>query len=252
MLEPSVVFVMQGEKKMWLGNQSFAYDSSRFLVTSLALPANGEVMLASREKPCLGLTFKIDLRIMAELMVQSDHPHKKSKNGGSGLGLGTVTPAILKPVQRLIETLGEPEAIPVIAPLVRREIHYRLLMSDQADKIRQIVSVESQAYRIAKATDWLRCNFFRPVRIDELAAYVHMSTPAFHLHFRQLTQMSPLQYQKWLRLSEAKRLMLNEQYDVTRAAYKVGYESPSQFSREYSRLFGSSPKKDIGLLRSLE
>jgi transcriptional regulator GlxA family with amidase domain len=137
----------------------------------------------------------------------------------------------------------------VLAPLFQREIHYRLLRSDQAAKLRQIASVDGQGYRIAKAIDWLKLNYASPVRVDELAARVQMSTPTFHHHFRQLTAMSPLQYQKWLRLNEAKRLMLNEHLDVASAAFKVGYESPSQFSREYSRLFGAPPKRDVEGLR---
>src|SRR5690606_1456515 len=137
----------------------------------------------------------------------------------------------------------------VLAPLIKREIHFRLLQSDQASLLRQIASIDSQSHRIAKAIDWLKLNYAAHLRIEDLAALVQMSTPSFHHHFRQLTAMSPLKYQKWLRLNEAKRLMLNEHLDASSAAFQVGYESPSQFSREYSRLFGAPPKRDIEELR---
>ncbi|HBT5382035.1 TPA: AraC family transcriptional regulator [Klebsiella pneumoniae] len=145
---------------------------------------------------------------------------------------------------------GEPyEYIPVLGPLIQREIHYRLLMSDQSDHLRQIAAVDGHGYRIGKAIDWLKTNIASPLRVEELASRVQMSTPSFHHHFRQLAGMSPLRYQKWLRLNEARRLMLNEHYDVTTAAYAVGYESLSHFSREYTRMFGESPKRDITELR---
>jgi AraC-like DNA-binding protein len=166
------------------------------------------------------------------------------------MGIGTVTPHIVEPFKRLLDLLAEPDAIPVLASLISREIHYRLLMSDQAARLWQIASVGSQSQRVAKAIDWLKVNYASPLRIDELASRVQMSASSFHHHFRKLTAMSPLQYQKWLRLNEAKRLMLNENLDAAGAAFHVGYESPSQFSREYSRLFGISPKRDIVALRA--
>ena len=167
------------------------------------------------------------------------------------VGISAATPALLASFERLLALLAEPEAIPVLAPLMQREIHYRLLMSDQAARLRQITSVDGQGYRIAKAIDWLKLHYASPLRVEQLAARVQMSAATFHHHFRQLTAMSPLQYQKWLRLNEAKRLMLVEHLDVSSAAFNVGYESPSQFSREYSRLFGVPPKRDIALLRGV-
>ena len=164
--------------------------------------------------------------------------------------VGAPLPAtLLAPFDRLLALLDEPAAIPVLAPLIEREIHYRLLLSDQAARLWQIASVGSQSHRIAKAIDWLKTNYARPLRVDELAAHVQMSLSSLHHHFRQLTAMSPLQYQKWLRLNEARRLMLNERHDAASAAFMVGYESPSQFSREYGRLFGAPPKRDIEGLR---
>jgi AraC-like DNA-binding protein len=249
MVEPSIILVAQGEKQLWVGGEGYPYDTSRFLVTSLDLPANSEVLAASPEKPCLGLTLKLDLRMLAELIAQSDLPPIRDRSVAKGVGIGSVTLAMLASFERLLALLDEPESIPVLAPLIQREIHYRLLQSDQAGRLRQITSVDGQGYRIAKAIDWLKLNYTLALRVDELAARVQMSTPTFHHHFRQLTAMSPLQYQKWLRLNEARRLMLNEHQDVSSAAFKVGYESPSQFSREYSRLFGVPPKRDIAVLR---
>ncbi|MGB3126178.1 MAG: AraC family transcriptional regulator [Pseudomonas sp.] len=249
MVEPSIVLVAQGEKQLWVGGEGYKYDTSRFLVTSLDIPANSEVLAASPTKPCLGLTFKLDLRILAELIAQSDVPPTRERAVTKGLGIGTVTEGMLASFARLVALLDEPEAIPVLAPLMHREVHYRLLKSDQATRLRQICSVDGHGYRIARAVDWLKLNYYEPLRVVELAAHVQMSAATFHHHFRQLTTMSPLQYQKWLRLNEARRLMLNEHQDVSSAAFKVGYESPSQFSREYSRLFGVPPRRDVAVLR---
>ncbi|WP_429532441.1 AraC family transcriptional regulator [Pseudomonas silensiensis] len=249
MVEPSIIIVARGEKQLWVGGEGYPYDTSRFLITSLDLPANSEVLAASPEQPCLGLTLKLDLRMLAELIAQSGLPPTRDRSVAKGVGIGSVTPAMLGSFGRLLALLDEPESIPILAPLIQREIHYRLLQSDQASRLRQITSVDGQGYRIAKAIDWLKLNYTSALRVEELAARVQMSTPTFHHHFRQLTTMSPLQYQKWLRLNEARRLMLNEHQDVSSAAYKVGYESPSQFSREYSRLYGVPPKRDIAVLR---
>lgn len=249
MVEPSIILVVRGEKQLWVGGEGYPYNTSKFLITSLDLPANSEVLVASRDKPCLGLTLKLDLRMLAELIAQSDLPPTRDRAVVKGVGIGSVTQPMLVSFERLLALFDEPESIPVLAPLIQREIHYRLLQSDQAGRLRQITSVDGQGYRIAKAIDWLKLNYASALRVDELAARVQMSTPTFHHHFRQLTTMSPLQYQKWLRLNEAKRLMLNEHQDVSSAAFKVGYESPSQFSREYRRLFGVPPKRDIAVLR---
>lgn len=249
LVPPSIVLVAQGAKTMWVAGEAYPYDSSRFLVTSLELPANSEVTQASPHHPCLGLTLKLDQRILAELIAQGTLPPRRDRAVGTGVGIGMASDAILSPFRRLLALLDEPEAIPVLAPMIQREVHYRLLLSDQAARLRQIASVDGHGHRISKAIDWLKVNYASPVRVDELATRVQMSAPTFHQHFRQLTGMSPLQYQKWLRLTEAKRLMLSEYMDVSTAGFKVGYESPSQFSREYSRLFGFPPKRDIAVLR---
>ena len=165
------------------------------------------------------------------------------------MALGAVTPTLLESFKRLTDLLDEPDAIEVLAPLVQREIHYRLLTSDQAGRLRQLASVGSQSHLVARAIEWLKTNYASPLRIEDLADRVHMSPSSLHHHFRQLTAMSPLQYQKWLRLNEARRLMLTEGFDAASAAFEVGYESPSQFSREYARLFGAPPRRDVVSLR---
>ncbi|MGE8063222.1 AraC family transcriptional regulator [Pseudomonas sp. NPDC089547] len=249
MVEPSVVLVARGEKRLWVGGQGYSYDPEHFLVTSLDLPAYSEVLQASVDEPCVGLVMKLDVRMLAELVAQGVSPRKREARISNGVGIGSMTQGLLTSATRLVELLGDPEAIPVLGPLIQKEIHFWLLRSDQSARLLNITSVDGQGYRIAKAIDWLKVNYKQAMRVEDLAAGVLMSPTSFHQHFRQLTAMSPLQYQKWLRLNEAKRLMLNEQFEVSRAAYAVGYESPSQFSREYSRLFGVSPKRDISTLR---
>lgn len=252
MVEPSIILVAQGAKQMWVGGEAYPYGTDRFLLTSLDMPAKSEIIDASSEHPCLGLTLTLDLQVVADLIAQGALPMRRDRPVSMGVGTGAATHSLLAPFVRLLALLEEPDAIPVLAPLIKREIHYRLLMSDQASRLRQLVSIDSQGHRISKAIGWLKLNYAEPFSVDELAARVQMSTPSFHHHFRHLTAMSPLQYQKWLRLNEAKRLMLNDHLDIASTAFKVGYESPSQFSREYSRLFGAPPKRDIAALRGAD
>ena len=249
LVEPSIVFVVQGAKQLLIGDQAYVYDTDRFLIASLDLPGSSQVLEASPDKPCLGLMLRLDRRVIAELVAQIRLPAPRDRLAEGSAALGTITPALLEPFGRLLALLDDPGAIAVLAPLIQREIHYQLLMSDQAARLLQIVSVGSPSHRIARAIDWLKRHYVEPLRVDELAAHAQMSTSSLHHHFRQLTAMSPLQYQKWLRLNEGRRLMLNERLDAASAAFHVGYESPSQFSREYSRLFGAPPKRDIEGLR---
>jgi len=249
MVEPSIIIVVQGTKQIIAGGDTFRYDPSRFLLTSLDLPATSQAITATPESPCLGLMLKLDMQMVAELVHYIGEVGRVPTSSSKGIETGSLTSEIIEPVYRLVTLMNEPEAIPVLAPLLKKEIHYRLLKSDQAHRLREVASVQSHGYRIAKAIDWLKLHYTRPIKIDELAEKSQMSRPTFHLHFRQLTSMSPLQYQKWLRLTEAKRLMLNEQFDAATAAWRVGYESPSQFSREYTRLFGAPPRRDISSFR---
>lgn len=248
LIEPSVIFVVQGAKQLLIGDRSHLYDTERFLIASMDLPGSSGVLEASPERPCLGIAFKLDLRIIAELVSHAGLAGTRGARATS-TAIGTVTPSLLEPFVRLVSLLDHPEEIEVLAPLVQREIHYRLLKSDVADRLLQIASVGSQSHRIARAIDWMKANYSHPLRIEDLAAYVQMSTSTLHHHFRQLTAMSPLQYQKWMRLNEARRMMLNDDLDAATASFQVGYDSPSQFSREYSRLFGAPPRRDVSTLR---
>ena len=249
-VEASVLIVVQGAKRMLVGDDAYSYDSERFLIASLDIPASSEVVEASSDRPCLGLLLKLDLRMMAELVAQTRLPPPRDRSVARGMALGTVTPTLLESFKRLTDLLDEPEAIDALAPLMKREIHYRLLTSDQAGRLRQLASVGSQSHLVARAIEWLKANYASPLRVEELAGSVHMSASSLHQHFRQLTAMSPLQYQKWLRLNAARRLMLNDGFDAANAAFEVGYESPSQFSREYARLFGAPPRRDVVSLRA--
>jgi len=249
MYEPSICLVAQGAKRVLLGDDTYVYDTHHFLITSVDIPTVWEIIEASREKPCLGLVLKLDQREILQLMVDSNLPPPRAQQSSRGMATGEVTLPLLTAFQRLIDLLAEPKDIPILAPIIQREISYRLLVGDQGARLRQMASAGSQSHQIARAIDWLKGNFTRPLRIDDLATQVNMSTSTFHHHFRALTAMSPLQYQKWLRLNEARRLMLTERLDATTAAFQVGYESPSQFSREYSRLFGAPPLRDITSLR---
>lgn len=249
LVEPCVGLVVQGAKRMLIGEESYAYDTEHFLITSLDFPARAQIVEASQTTPFLGLTMKLDLQIIAELIAQRGLHLPRDRSTDRSLGLGRVTSLLLEPFKRMLDLLDEPESIEVLAPLIQREIHYRLLMSDQAERVQQIASVGSQAYLASKAVNWLTENYSLPLHMEELAAQASMSASNLRRNFHQLTSMSPLQYQKWMRLHEAKRLMLNEHLDAASAAFRVGYESPSQFSREYSRLFGAPPKRDIEALR---
>jgi AraC-like DNA-binding protein len=251
MYEPRICLIAQGAKRVLLGDDTYVYDERHFLITSVNLPTVVQIIKASPEKPCLGLILKLDQREISQLMVDSNLPLSRPQQSSRGMATGEVTLPLLTAFQRLVDLLAEPKDIPILAPIIQREIFYRLLVGDQGARLRQIASAGSQSQQIARAIDWLKDNFTRPLRIDDLATQVNMSTSTFHHHFRTLTAMSPLQYQKWLRLNEARRLMLIENQDAATVAFQVGYESPSQFSREYSRLFGEPPLRDITSLRQM-
>jgi AraC-like DNA-binding protein len=251
MYEPCICVIAQGAKRVLLGDDAYVLDVHHFLITSVDLPTVLQIIQASREKPYLGLTLKLDRREMAQLMADSHLPPPRAQQSSRGMATGEVTSPLLTAFQRLIDLLAEPQDIPILAPIIQREIMYRLLVGDQGARLRQIASAGSQSHQIARAIDWLKRHYTLPLRIDDLAAQVHMSPSTFHHHFRALTAMSPLQYQKWLRLNEARRLMLTERLDAATAAFQVGYESPSQFSREYRRVFGAPPLRDITSLRQM-
>jgi len=249
--EPSVCLVAQGAKRVLLGDDTYVYDAHHYLITSVHLPTVVQITEASPEKPYLGLRLMLDLREISQLMADSNLPPPRTQQSSRGMATGEVTLPLVTAFQRLIDLLAEQQDIPILAPVIQREIIYRLLVGDQGERLRQIASAGSQSQQIARAIDWLKGNFTQQLRIDDLAAQANMSSSTFHHHFRTMTALSPLQFQKQLRLREARRLMLAERMDAANAAFQVGYESPSQFSREYNRLFGSPPLRDITNLRQL-
>jgi AraC-like DNA-binding protein len=251
MYQPSVCLVAQGAKRVMLGDDTYVYDAHHYLITSVHLPTVVQIMEASSAKPYLGLRLMLDQREISQLMVDSNLPPPRVQQSSRGMATGEVTLPLITAIQRLIDLLAEQQDIPILAPIIQREIIYRLLVGDQGERLRQIASAGSQSHQIARAIDWLKGNFSQPLSIDNLAAQVRMSSSTFHHHFRSMTALSPLQFQKQLRLQEARRLMLAERMDAATAGFQVGYESPSQFSREYNRLFGAPPLRDITNLRHI-
>jgi AraC-like DNA-binding protein len=249
MYDPSVTLIVRGRKRVLLGEDIFVYDAGELLITSVDLPAIGEIIEAAPDRPFLSLSMRLDQRVMTELIVEGSLHPPRAEPTGRGMTVGQASLPLFLAFQRLVDLLDTPAAIPVLSPLIQREILYRLMVSEQGTRLWQIASLGSQGQRIARAIQWLKEHATEPLRVDELAASVQMSTSTFHHHFRALTAMSPLQFQKWLRLHDARRLMLTEHLDAATAAFRVGYESPSQFGREYHRLFGAPPLRDIASLR---
>jgi AraC-like DNA-binding protein len=242
--------IVQGAKRVMLGEEVYVYDAESFLVSSMELPVVSQIIEASGEKPYLGLTLELDLKEISQLMADIDLPEPAPEEC-RGIAVSQVTLPLLSAVRRLLELLDSPEDIPILSPLIKREIFYRLLLSEQGPRIRQIVTAGSHGNQIARAIDWLIDNYDKTFQVKDVADHVWMSSSSFHKHFRSITAMTPLQFQKRLRLNEARRLMLTEKLDAMNAAFQVGYESPSQFSREYSRLFGAPPLRDIKNLRQI-
>ncbi|TOZ88981.1 AraC family transcriptional regulator [Vibrio parahaemolyticus] len=246
---PSICLIAQGRKRVLLGEESFIYDANHFLISSVDLPIIANIIEASEEQPYLGLIMELDLTEISQLIIDSELAFTQSKEAQKGIAVGELSESLLGAFVRLAELLDEGQNIKILAPIIKREIFYRLLMSEQGTRLHQIVTAGSHSHQIAKAIDWLKNNFVKPLSVGDLASFTGMSKSSFYTHFRSMTSMTPLQFQKKLRLSEARRLMLTENLDAMAATFKVGYESPSQFSREYSRLFGAPPSKDIKSLR---
>jgi AraC-like DNA-binding protein len=251
--EPCVAVIAQGRKQVALGDELLHYGRGEYLLASLDLPATSAILEASPGAPYLSVALRLDLREVAGLMLDSALPPvapMSPPQAPRAMATGVLDTPLLDAFCRLLELVEQPAALPVLGPLVRREIHYRLLAGPQGWRLRQIVHADGQGRRIARAIAQLRERFREPLRVDDLAREAQMSVSTFHHHFKALTAMSPLQYQKQLRLTEARRQMLADDLDAATAAYRVGYESASQFSREYSRLFGAPPLRDIAVLRA--
>ncbi|WP_417320268.1 AraC family transcriptional regulator [Emcibacter sp.] len=246
---PSVCVIAQGRKQVLLEDDLYQYAPSQYLMISVDLPVIGQVTEATREKPYLCLQIDIDVKQLSDLMVKAPLTARAEPATGRGLFVGQVDQLLGDSVLRLARLLETPQDIPVLAPLAVREIHYRLLSGQYGAMIAQLAIKGSNLQRIAAVIHKLKSDFDKPISVDQLAEIAGMSLSSFHAHFKKVTAMSPLQYQKRLRLTEARQIMLTDALDAASTAYRVGYDSPSQFSREYARLFGAPPVRDVAKLR---
>ncbi len=248
--EPSLLLIPQGRKCVDLGKQSYLFGESTFLLTSIELPIVSRVSVASMEKPYLAFFLKLDMGIVRDVLHTEEVRVLPPPVGPRGMVLGEVTLELLSPCVRMIQLLDTPQDVPFFGKLLQREIIYRLLQGPQGDRLRSVATMADQSFRTAKAVTWLRENFEKSLNVDELASMAGMSRSTLHHHFRGLTAMSPLQFQKQLRLHTARQKMLTQELDAASAAFEVGYESPSQFNREYKRVFGKPPMRDVQALRA--
>jgi len=248
--EPALCVIAQGSKRVLLGDEVYVYDASNYLVFAQNLPVVGQVLDATPESPHMAMRLNFDVKQVAELAMElgiSSPPTGRA--AARGIFTGPLCPVLLDPLLRLVKLLDQPEDIPLLAPMVTREILYRLLKSPEGWRLAQLSMTESHSHRVAQTIEQLRKRFKDPLRMEDLAKDVHWSVSALHHHFKAVTAMSPLQYQKQLRLQEARRIMLAERVDAATAGHRVGYDSQSQFNREYSRFFGAPPVRDIKRLR---
>jgi AraC-like DNA-binding protein len=248
--EPGVTVIAQGRKQIELGRTTFFYDSSRFLLTSVDLPVVSRVIEASKEVPCLAMSLKLEMPVIRDLLSLEEIQVAEVPSASPGLATGETTVEFLSACCRLVDLLETPRDIPFLSGLIQREIIYRILRSAEGARLRAIATLGEQSHRTAKAIAWIRANYAKALRVEDLAGLAGMGVSTLHHHFRMLTAMSPLQYQKQIRLQAARGRMLMDGLDAASAAFEVGYESASQFNREYSRFFGQPPKRDVRILRS--
>jgi AraC-like DNA-binding protein len=248
--EPSLAVVAQGRKRIDLGRTAFIFDQSRFLLTSLDLPVISQVIEASKEVPYLGFLLKLEMPVVRELLSREEIQAPEAPSDSPAMATGETTAELLDACWRLVDLLDTPQDIPFLSGLIQREIIYRILRGREGGRLRAIATLGDQSQRTAKAIAWVRANYAKPLRIEDLAKIAGMGVSTLHHHFRTLTAMSPLQYQKQFRLHAARERMLIDSLDAASAAFEVGYESATQFNREYSRFFGQPPKRDIRTLRS--
>jgi AraC-like DNA-binding protein len=243
--EPSLVVFVQGQKRINVGKAIYVCDGSNFLLTSVDLPVVSQVIAATEKEPILGLLLKLEMSAVREILAQQEFHLREESADARGMAVGVTSVELLDACTRLVDLLDAPEDIPFLSSLIQREIVFRLLRSPQGKHLRAIATLGEQSHRTAKAVEWLRVNYTKPLRVEELATMARMGVSTLHHQFRSLTAMSPLQYQKQLRLHVARERMLNDGLDAASAAFEVGYESASQFNREYSRFFGQPPMRDV-------
>jgi len=248
--QPGVTVIAQGRKRVELGPNTFIYDASRFLLTSVDLPVVSRVIEASEKAPCLALSLKLEMPVIRELVSRGEIEVAQAPSNSPAMAIGETTAEFLSACSRLLDLLATPRDIPFLSGLIQREIVYRILRGAEGARLRAIATLGEQSHRTAKAIAWMRANYAKPLRVEYLADIAGMGVSTLHHHFRALTAMSPLQYQKQLRLQTARSRMLMDGLDAASAAFDVGYESASQFNREYCRFFGQPPMRDVRTLRS--
>jgi len=248
-VKPCLVLAAQGQKRVILAGQAYDYGPAQGLVTSVHLPVLTRILTASAEAPYFCLVYELNMLLVADLMTEMGCTFPEVIPKAQALSLCPISAPLFDAAFRLALLLETPADIPFLAPLIERELLYRLLAGEQGLRLRHLAMAESQSYKIMRAIEFLKEHFRESLRIGILADQVNMSISSLHHHFKSVTSMSPLQYQKQLRLHEARRQLIRQTSDVTSTAYSVGYESPSQFSRDYSRLFGAPPTRDMGMLR---
>jgi len=249
--QPAVYVVVQGRKQVTVGDQTYVYDPTQYLAVSLEVPASGSVVMATPEAPYLCLTVRVDPRELAALLIEAGRPTPRDDHDGSAVFVSALEAQLLDALHRLVQLLDAPHDIPVLAPLLLREFQYRLLQGEQQGRLAEMVVGDGRLRRVGAAITWIREHFAEPLHIDDLARLVSMSPSALHAHFRAAAGVSPIQYQKRLRLQEARHRLLTDASSAEAVAYEVGYASASQFSREYARLFGQPPRRDADRMREL-
>ena len=246
---PSFCIIAQGSKQVLLGDEVFPYDPGHYLISTVVLPIVSNVVEASEEKPYLGFQLNLNPTVVASVMMESNIEIKKSNSNVKAMDVSPIDADLLDAALKLVRLLDTPDGIKFLAPLIIREIIYRLLNGEQGGRLSHLLTSEGDTRRISRAVNHLRENIDQPLKIENMARNLGMSVSGFHQHFKNVTAMSPVQFQKQIRLQEARRLMLSEALDVASASFRVGYEDPSYFSREYKKLFGAPPQRDIANLR---
>jgi len=249
MVDPSVCVVAQGSKEFLLGESHYRYDPFHYLLSTVDLPNIGQVLEASEERPFLSLRLSLDPGIVSSVMLEAGYASSRKPAGVRAIDVSLLDTNLLEATVRLTRLLDSPAEAPILLPLIMREMVYRLLMGEQGDRLRHLATLGEGSSPIARAVERLRQDFDRPLRVEQLARELGMSVSGFHQHFKAVTALSPLQFQKRLRLQEARRLMLSEDLDAASAAYRVGYRDSSHFNREYKSLFGVPPMRDVQRLR---
>ena len=247
--QPSFCFVAQGSKRALLGEEVFRYDPEHYMIYTVDLPLTFQVEEASEERPYLGLQLDLEPALVASVIMESGIRVKKGDASTKAMNVSSVDADLLDGIVRLVRLVETPAERKVLAPLIIREIIYRLLIGGQGARLSHIVASGRDTRRISKAIGHLREHFDEQLKMEEIARELGMSVSGFHHHFKSVTSMSPLQFQKQMRLQEARRLMLGEELDAANAGHRVGYEDPAYFSRDYKKLFGAPPQRDIARLR---